>query len=234
MTDEVGRQLNVTLQELGDTFETLKTEGQLLGFAGRWATPATVQTLRGRLEDALEKLHEAAPKKPLVPFTKAASSADIRWSGKPLERLFQHFEAEGWLIVEEAGVRLGEFQLALTPKQRIFLDRVMGEIVKESVNVPSPIDLARALGAPIQAVEGILEFGTRTGELVDLGSQIWYTPEQLEELAKRLKKLTKGESVSVKAIRDGLETSRKYVLPLLEHFERTGVAVADGERRVFK
>ena len=59
----------------------------------------------------------------------------------------------GAIEANGTNIRAAGFKLALAPRQRQFLDRVVAEISREPVNTPHVGDLAKLLAVPHQAVD---------------------------------------------------------------------------------
>ena len=102
----------------------------------------------------------------------------------------------------------------------------------EPVNTPDIVDIARALGTPIQAITEIVRIGADLGEIVRVGDNLLYTPSQLETLQRRTTDLTAGERFTPKQFREGIQTTRKYADALLSHFDETGFTERTTEGRI--
>jgi selenocysteine-specific elongation factor len=72
------------------------------------------------------------------------------------------------------------------------------------------------------------------GGLVRVGDHL-YTGEQIAEIRTRLVRTLRAESrITAARFRDVVGTSRKYIVPLLEYFDATGVTVRDGDLRALR
>ena len=230
-TQEICRQLGKTPQAIGNDFEKLLAEDRIKGFAGLWFQNAAFDRGTGTLIQALQKMHDENPMQAFLPREKVLASAKLKWSGKPLDRIVAHLVAEGLLQASGTSIKLPEFRIKLTPRQREFLDRAISALVKEPVNTPGVHDLAKILAAPHQAVEEILKLGVQAGEVVSIGEGIFYTPVQLEKLKSRIREIAAGKPFAASAVRDALGTTRKYVIPLLEHMDSVRVTMRVGDLR---
>lgn len=232
MTDELCRLLGKSPQALGDVFETLTSEGAVLGFAGRWMTRPGFEAGRAKLMHALAELHDASPATALQPKDKVVALAGLPWSGKPLDRILATLAQAGDIIVEGTGIRVASFRLRLSEKQRTFLDRVKAALEDAGSNVPAPQEIARSLNVPPQAVEEILRLGVEAREIVRLEEGIFYTEKQIEGFKKLLQAF--GGPFPASRFRDEIGSSRKYVIPLLEHLDATGFTLRQGDNRVVR
>ncbi len=225
------RSLGLTAPELGVTFENLLAKGQVLGFAGLWYAVPTFDALAQEFEAALLQVHHEMPSQPTVPPEAVVRKAGLKWSGKPLDRILGHLSQTGRIERHGDGIRKPSFSTQLKPRQRALLTRVIECLSSEPVNTPHAHDIARLLGIPHPAVEEIMRIGIEIGEIIVLTEAVYYTPAQIQDLKARLVELADGKPFSSNDMRDAFGTSRKYMLPILEYFDRIGFTERDGDRR---
>jgi selenocysteine-specific elongation factor len=232
MTDEVCRRLGKTPQVLGDVFEREVVAKRLLGFGGRWFTPQSFALASERFLGALAKLHEKQPSAPWQPRDKAAAAAGLDWTGKPFDRIVTTLVEAGRLTSGPLGIRLATFQIEISDRQRAFLSRVLEELAKEPVNTPNAHDLTGRLHVPRQAVDEVLKLGALAGEIIELEDGVLYTPGHIARLHEALVKRFAKTPFTAAEARDALATSRKYIIPLLEHMDKKRLTVRVGDKRV--
>jgi selenocysteine-specific elongation factor len=230
-TDVICRSLGLTAPELGVTFENLLAKGQVLGFAGLWYAVPTFDALAQEFEAVLLQVHHEMPSQPTVPPEAVVRKAGLKWSGKPLDRILGHLSQTGRIERHGDGIRKPSFSTQLKPRQRALLTRVIECLSSEPVNTPHAHDIARLLGIPHPAVEEIMRIGIEIGEIIVLTEAVYYTPAQIQDLKSRLIELADGKPFSSNDMRDAFGTSRKYMLPILEYFDRIGFTERDGDRR---
>jgi selenocysteine-specific elongation factor len=233
-TTEVCRQLGRSPQELGGEFERLLREESLRGFAGLWFSIQAFDTSKARFLAALAKLHERFPQVAGHQKEAIVREAGLTWSDKSLDRIVASM-VEDKVIASDSGIlRLPEFRVALTDRQRQLLERVRIALESVPVNTPSAMDLARELAIPVQAIEEIIKLGVRSGELVSLEGGVFYTTEQIEKIKEMIREISHGKPFPAYLVRDRLQTSRKYVIPLLEHLDKVKFTLRTGDLRSIK
>lgn len=233
-TEDLCKLTSLSLQKIADVIEGLRVEKKIIGFGGRWFMPYGFRLGANRFLEALKELHEAQPRVLAQPKEKVAGRAGLPWSGKALDRIVAALIQAGKVAASGPGIRLASFRLALSDKQRLFLDRVLEAIRAEPVSTPNAHQLSLQLHVPVQAVEEILRLGIEAGELVSIGEGIWHTPQQLEAMVARVRQIAAGKPFSASQVRDGLGTTRKYVIPLLEYLDGKQITVRRNETRVFR
>lgn len=233
-TDEICRRLGKTAQLLGPVFEELLQRDRLLGFAGLWFTHSGFAEGTNKLAEALDRLHVDQPRVAAHPREKAVHMAGLKWAGKPLDRIVAHLSQQGVIAADGTAIKLANFQVELTEKQAVFLDRVRQALASEGINVPSVSDVARAVPAPLPAVEEILRLGIEAGQIVRIADGLFYTREQIDELIGRLKESFSGKPFAASDFRDLFGTSRKYTIPLLEYLDSKRVTLRQGDLRILQ
>lgn len=230
-TEKICRALKVSAQTLGTPFESLLKEGQVLGFAGLWISPKGFEEGTRLFLDALANAHERQPTATLLPRERISQAAGLNWAGKALDRILAHLVAQRLIVVSGVNIRLRDFRPQLPKRQREFLERVKQELEKTPIDVPNAHEIAHSLGAPHQAVSEILKLGAQGGELLALAEGIYYTPAQIEAIKAQVRDLTRGEPFGTSELRKALNTTRKYIGPLVEHFDETEFTERVDEKR---
>lgn len=221
-------------QDLGDVLEALKGEGKLLGFAGLWISPRGFETGKRLLMHALQSHHELNPAVEAFRPQEIVSAAGLKWDGKPLSRILTSFAADAPIEYRDGGLCLRTFRLTLSPRKQALLNRILAELEREPVSTPPPIAIAKALGIPIQAVQEVLRLAEKRLDVIEVASNVYYTPAQLSSLKQLVETFAKGKPFSTTELRDELNTTRKYVQPLLDYFDSIGFTEKSGDRRSVK
>jgi selenocysteine-specific elongation factor len=128
-------------------------------------------------------------------------------------------------------VRIVGFRIQLTGKQDSFLARVEQELDKHEINAPYISEVAKALVLPTQAVDEIMKLGAYAGRLVEVSEGTYYTLAQLEKIKRRVALWAGNRDFNASELRDFLDTSRRFIIPLLEHFDKSGFTIRDQDTR---
>lgn len=230
--EELCRLLGKSAQALGDTLESLKANGQLLGFAGLWMTHDQFVDLSGRYLAALAAVHDSDPTKLLQPREAPLKAAKLDWSGKPLDRILARLVETGKLRMQGTQVALAEFRVKFSDKQRAMLDRVIAEMSKNGLNVPGAQETSLALNVPRHAVEEIVKVGLAAGEFVRLDEGLFVPTTIVDQKVAEARQKFEGKRFTASELREALGTTRKYAIPFLEYLDAKGVTVRQGDQRV--
>lgn len=233
-TEEICRLMGVTQQQLGDHFENLIKERRLIGFAGLWYQPHIFLAQANILLNALKEIHQQNPQILNHPREIVLQKSGLKWSGKPYERILTKLAELQKIDVDGTRIKLREFKLMLNSKQEAFLQRVEDHLDTILINNPYPNEIASALGAPVQAIEEILVVAANGGKIAKVGETLYYTRNQVQKIGETLKAAFKDQPFTVSDAKEVLQTSRKFIIPVLEHLDSIGITQRLDDRRVIK
>jgi selenocysteine-specific elongation factor len=135
--------------------------------------------------------------------------------------------AEGALVAEGPAVRLPSHGIQLSREQERARHAVEQAIADAGVSAFTETDLA-ALGADRRLIAAL----SRLGLLTQLVPGVWLGTGTLDRAVKTLRAaFPEGREFSAGDARKALATTRKTVIPLLEHLDRAGVTARTGDAR---
>jgi selenocysteine-specific elongation factor len=123
----------------------------------------------------------------------------------------------------------------LDPAAQALCERVEAALVRGAFQPPQGADLAAAVGAREADVTRALETLVDLGRAVDVGKGFHFSAARIEEArAAIVDNCTRHGQLEIPELRDRLDTTRKWLIPLLEHFDVQGVTLRQGPNRVLK
>ncbi len=136
---------------------------------------------------------------------------------------------------ENALFRLPERQMKLSNEVQKLAGRIEALLKEARFVTPRPDEIAQTTAAKPDDVTKVLRLLVEMGTVVKATEDVYFHKDCVEEAKALVVKQIQehGEVVSA-AFRDQVGTTRKYVIPLLEHFDAIGLTVRDGSRRVLK
>lgn len=111
-------------------------------------------------------------------------------------------------------------------------EAVLPAIAAGALAPPSPAELACAHQAEEARVVDALDYLADKGSLIRPSSGIAFTRQAVEELRTAVVDGLERGDFSIPALRDRFSTSRKFLMPLLEHFDACGVTTRRGANRI--
>lgn len=158
-------------------------------------------------------------------------------------KLLPRGDARGWQALLAAAVQAGELVVAreevqlpgrtveLTPAQQRLAAVMVAAAEAAGFNPLSVRELAAAAGEDAQA-EQMVAYLSETGALVRLRDDLALHRRWLDEAKERTRAFLRDKGkMTVAEFRDLLGTTRKYALPLLEHFDEQRLTRRMGDER---
>ncbi len=211
----------VPLSELAWHTGSPASIGPVRGYAvsDRWLSETT-----GALETALAAYHASNPLARGMARDDARAAAGVK-DPKLFAALLESIPER--VTAEDTLVRLARHRVTLSPAEAAARDRVMAELDAAGLAPPALEDLAKQHGAPL--ITALID----AGDLVRLSRDLALTRDRYEQTRKQIADAIAAEGpLTTSRIREILGTSRKYVVPLLEHLDAAGFTKRRGDVRV--
>ena len=124
---------------------------------------------------------------------------------------------------------LPDHKVEFSPFQRVKVDKLMGLFAVTPFTPPSVKECLVHVG------EDVFSTLRESGAIVVVSEDIVFRKEDYQSMVEKIRQLLLQKNrVSMAEVRDLLNSSRKYVQPLLEHMDATGLTVRDGDTRRLK
>lgn len=194
--------------------------------------------------EALERLNRAClaqagifHKKEPLKTGMARGALSAGWSRELSPRL-THFVIErclraGSLIGEGELLRLAEHKVSLASDQAGLRNAILDAHLKAGMSPPNMKDVLEILKTDPKQAAGVIKLLAETGSLVKVTEGIYYAGAAMEEIKRRVLEWFAGHEELdhnvLKELTGGL--SRKYLIALLEYFDRERLTIRVGDVR---
>jgi selenocysteine-specific elongation factor len=204
------------------------------GRTGRHLTTTAFQDVLARVEAAVQKLHAKDPAQdglPLAAVRSAAGTLDPVVLEAALERLAE----KGALVKTATGnVRHKSHASELPAADRERCERILALLAQSKGQPPDAKEVASLLGVPEPQAVRALRLLEGRGQVFRAG-EFWFDARWLEDGKRRLAALASQQGGFTPAdARTVLETTRKWIIPLLEALDKAGFSKRIGEKRVVR
>lgn len=232
---DIAKQSNLAHDVTLQTLETLLLEGRVRHLGTLWFAQAVWEALRDETRRLLVEQHRLYPLRSglskeewrsrlgLPPRMAAEALAALQDEGQLAEALGVTGGAGGY-------IRLPDFQPTFTPAQRQQVDRLLAQFREHPFLPPAKAEAEAQAGS--ETLGALIEQGV----LVKVGSAsdaVLFLRESYEQaLAELLAYIREYGSMTAAEARDVLGTTRKYILPLLEHMDERRLTRRVGDERV--
>jgi selenocysteine-specific elongation factor len=211
----------------------LQSEGALLraGRAGLIIARAKLEEAKAAAAATAEDFFRKNPRRLLVP--KLHLKDRLRADEAFFHELLAALEAGGLArTVRGDHLQWTGRRPELTPAEARAREELLEAFRAASLSPPAPEEAARAAGLEEALAGALISLLVEEGELLKIAEGLLFHHQALEDARRRLTAhLEKEGSMTAAAARTVLGSTRKYIIPLLEHFDREGLTVRRGDLR---
>lgn len=227
----LAQELQMTTAEVGALLEELVAQGEVARLGKNLGPGAKALGLRRRLADVLERLQEAAPWK--VGWKKEEL---LRLLGSELPRLAEEVLADmvraGEATERATLISLSAHEARLDEAQAAALETVEAVLRNAEFSPPDWDDVPLHANVEPRLWKILEAWLLETGRAVRVAPNIVYLQAVIEEGKRRLAEAFQQEGpLTASRAREVLNTSRKYIIPLLEHYDQTHFTRRAGDVR---
>jgi selenocysteine-specific elongation factor len=145
-----------------------------------------------------------------------------------LDEAIRQSVAAGQIEQAGTGLRLRGHEVRLTPEQARTRERLAARALEAGFSPPTREALLRGAGDGAAAMLALL---VGDGTLAVVGEHVYHAETLSRAKALLREYLASRDAFTVKEFRDLTGSTRKYVVPLLEHLDATGFTVRTGDFR---
>lgn len=200
--------------------------------AGDRAFPAGAGArVAAALTDALGRYHRAHPLRRGMDPQELRRAAPDGAHDALVEHALATLQERGELVMAAGRAALSAFEPTLTPDQRADRDRVLGAFA-DAGYAPPRVDQLEELVARPDELHEIMALIEAEGHLLRLDQDLFIHRDHIDRLVHDVRQRFAGRTdVTPAEFHDVVQTSRRHLIPILEHLDRTGVTVRDGDGR---
>ena len=235
--EELSRRLNIETGSMHNHLAALVRKGTLLEIAGTpplWLHREEADGFEERVLGMLKDFHAGEPLKPGLPKEEIKSKFPAA-APRVFAALIDSLAKRGKLALEQDLVRLGTHRIHLRVDQEQLKDKVEAIFRRAGLQTPALDAVAQELRLDTKALRdatGLLLAGKK---LVKITEEILMHEENLALLRGKVSDFLKGGAkMGMADFKEISGVSRKYSVPLLEYFDRSGLTIRVGDQRVLR
>lgn len=234
---ELSLELKRPEPEIEELLASLRHRGRVAspGKSGRWLAAEALAGEFAELTLALDRYFGTHPHRSRMDLR--TLRAELGADKKRLGALLKDAVERG-LVAELPGGWVGatDHEAALADAEYPAHKALLETLKAAAFQPPDRTELEALLGVKTAVVTRLLEYAEDQGELTVIGNWPFLT-EHLDAVREHIRNLGAAHPdrhLEVPALRDALGTSRKYLIPLLEHFDKLGVTARAGAVRLVR
>ncbi len=209
-------------EEAVGAVEPLLRAGRLVHEAGRLYATEALERARAAILVALEDFHARER------IRRGLSLGELReragGPGPLMERALAGLVAEGRVASEGNQARLADRPAELGGREAGWRDALLARYERAGLEPPGLDDAVAGAGATPREGRAIAERLVQEGRLTKVAADLYFHTATLRAARETVRGfLAERPLASVGELKDLLGLSRKYLIPLLEHFDREGL-----------
>jgi selenocysteine-specific elongation factor len=180
---------------------------------------------RDRAVTLIDRAHHERPNEAGASLNELRASLDC--SPEAFDALVVELCENGFV---QSGVTISRqtHRLELPPHLKNAAEKIRGALTAKPLDPPSVKEIAS--DAPAQQA---LRFLLQTGEAVELSKEIVLNADAYKRASEEVRRmLIARDSATTSELRQGLGTSRRVIIPLLEYLDKQGITRREGDKRV--
>jgi selenocysteine-specific elongation factor len=227
--------VSASLGEVMKIVAGLEAQGDLLTIDEYVFHASALEEARERISAYLEEQHLGSPLKTGFPLEEMRKKLFTASPECMVEEVVGRLARKGFLELKGGLVRLSSHEISLDPEEARIHDELVRRFGEAGLSPPSLSQIIPELGASEAKLLEIIAILKEKGDLVQVTSEILFSKAALEEAEQRVRGFLKekGKS-SASELRTMLGGSRKFIIPLLEFFDRKGLTRREGDYRVLR
>lgn len=186
---------------------------------GQW------QVVTAKAAQEVESYHRSFPLRPGMPREELKSRLKIT-APRLFNAAVRRWTAEGLLVESGSLVWRPGYSIRFTPQQQARIDSLLARFARSPFAPPSIKESQAEVG------EDVYEALVGQGALFPVSADVVFRKQDYQQMVALVQKhFEREETLTAAQFRDQLNTSRRYVLALLEHLDAIGVTVRQGDVR---
>jgi selenocysteine-specific elongation factor len=193
----------------------------------------TFDKIKERLIRALEKYHDTNPARGGMGREELRMRVARQLPDRPYRNLLAALSEQGEIVLQGDTVRLVSHQASLTPQQEALAVKVINVLRPKGFSSPFLLELAEELKTPPADLRTVLNLMVERTELVRIKDDYYITQSAHESLINGVEVFfDTNTELTLSDFREIVNSTRKWMIPLLEFLDRTQVTMRKGDVRI--
>jgi selenocysteine-specific elongation factor len=194
-----------------------------------------IRNSRDTMVEIVRKYHASNPLLPGIARAELRKKCEELFSPQVCDVVLDGLLSDGVLVTDGHWIRTAEHKIRLSAQQQTMTERIEEILGSAEFQTPRAEDIAGQLAIPSNDMRELLAIMVNTGRVIRVGGDLLFLDEQISRAKEILEShFQEKPEISVGEVSRLLNSSRKYVVPLLEYLDREGFTERHGDVRVRK
>lgn len=190
------------------------------------------ERLKSDTQRQLTDYHKANPLKPGMSKEELKTKFPPLLTSKLFNLTLNQMIKENEIVQDENIIRLASHTVSLGGKQADVKDKILKTYLNAGLQPPYFKELAKSLDTDVKRSREVLMHLVNEGTIVKVKEELFFHAEAINSLKKRLVIFLEAQGeITTPQFKEMTGVSRKYVIPLAEHFDSTNATLRVGDVR---
>ncbi len=201
----------------------------------RIISSAVFKSLQEKAVDEIKRYHEESPLKGGISREELRSILGAQVDQRLFASLMKSLEGSGKVLIDKDLVKLAGHQVDLKGDLEDIRGKSAGFIPESSLSPPLLKDVLDGFGNSRKKAQDVISVMLKDGELVKVSEELLYAAANLDRLRKDYQDyLLKEGKANPAGFKEITGLSRKFIIPLMEFFDKTKLTIRVGDYRVLR
>jgi selenocysteine-specific elongation factor len=184
------------------------------------------------LVDRTRAFHRDNPSLAGIELERLRTGARGELDARLFREIVDGLVARGRLVRGGNTAALPDHRISMCEADEQLASRVLRAIRDAGTTPPSFKQVEEAFGIPVKRMTELVTVLVERGEVVKVAPDLAYDRAVMADIEGRLRAhLEREREITAAGFRDLISASRKYSIPLLDYFDRSGVTIRSGDYR---
>lgn len=184
------------------------------------------------LLDRTRGFHRDSPSLAGIELERLRTGAHFELDARLFREIVDGLVAERRLARRGSTAALPDHRISMSDADEELVFRVLQAIRDAGATPPSFKQIEEVFGVPVKRVAELVTVLVERAEVVKVAPDLAYDSVIVAEIEERLRDhLEREREITAAGFRDLISASRKYSIPLLDYFDRSGVTIRSGDYR---
>ncbi|MEE9201182.1 MAG: SelB C-terminal domain-containing protein, partial [Candidatus Brocadiales bacterium] len=235
--EEVSKHLNIHPSRAKEMVNGLTKKGILVKIKDNSRTFSVhrqrLSAARDEILKRLEEYHRANPMKRGIEDAALRTKMPRDIPGQLVSRVLADLEQEGVIATLGQSIAVTGHKVRLSESDKKTMRSIEDTFLKDKFAPPSLEKIIPKDTAERDSFRSLLNIMIEEGRLIEVQPGLYFHGRAIEELKDSLERsIRERGSLTIAEFRDLVGTSRKYLVPLLEYFDRIRLTKREGDKRV--
>ena len=199
-----------------------------------FATKEIFNNCLNTIESTLKRFHTKEPNATGISKEHLKELSFNHIDSEVFEALLSRLEERGAIFVNSGEISHSSAGAGAKAVQNEAEEKVLKLLKDADQNPPFIKDISGMCKLDTKICSKALTSLEAKGEIVRIGKDFYFEKNVVEHLKERVKETLLNGDGTVANLKDAMNTSRKFAVPILEHFDKLGFTKREGDVRVLK